>query len=90
MPTAIQGFGNRPEPQDDPFSCQEDPFSAPTPLSVVCSSVLDRHMVVLAAESGWGLSRSVMSGGWGFYLALAATNRSSKLLISNLPPSNTA
>src|ERR1019366_7067760 len=35
-----------------------------------CSTVI---MVVLAAESGWGLSRSVMPGGLGFYLALAAT-----------------
>src|ERR1035437_6266053 len=53
--------------------CQmaDDPLGVrlPTPLSVVCSSVLDGHMVVLAAEIGWGLSRSVMPGGWEFYLA---------------------
>jgi hypothetical protein len=66
------------------------PLSAPTPLSLACSSVLDGNMVVLAAESGWGLSRSVMAGGWGFYLALAATISASELLISNLPPSNNA
>src|ERR1035437_4138459 len=42
-PKAIQGFGNWSEPQDGPFSWQEDPLSAPTPLSVVGSSVLYGH-----------------------------------------------
>jgi hypothetical protein len=55
-----------------PFLLPGRPLSAPAPLSVVGSSVLGGQMVVLAAESGWGLSRSVMPGGWGFYLALVA------------------
>ena len=42
-PTPIHGFGNWSEPQDDPFSCQEDPLSAPTPVFEVCSSMLYGH-----------------------------------------------
>src|ERR1035437_2096461 len=38
-----QGFGNWSEPQDDPFSCQEDPLSAPKPVFDVCSSMLYGH-----------------------------------------------
>ena len=75
-PTPIHGFGNWSEPQDDPFSCQEDPLSAPTPVFEVCSSMLYGHYggPGRAAEEGWvGLYRSVTPGGWGFYLALAAT-----------------
>jgi hypothetical protein len=43
VPTPIHGCGNRSEPQDDPFSCQEDPLSAPTPVFEVCSSMLYGH-----------------------------------------------
>ena len=55
LPTAIHGFGNWSEPQDGPFSAQEDHSRTPGYVPRLCSAVLDGQMVVLAAESGWGI-----------------------------------
>src|ERR1035437_4258370 len=66
VPTAIQGFGNWSEPQDDPFSGQEDHCRPPRHGA--------RRSYRGPRRRTWvGLYRSVMPGGWGFYLALAAT-----------------
>jgi hypothetical protein len=54
--------------------------SVPKPVSWSALRCLTGQMLVLPVPhapknliGGWGLSRSVMPGGWGFYLALAAT-----------------
>ena len=71
-------------------------FGPPRPVPWSALLCLTGQPLVPAAPrrakiwQGWGLYRSVVLGGWGFYLALAATISASWLLISNLPPSNTA
>jgi hypothetical protein len=75
MPTAIQGFANWSEPQEGPFSCQEDrsrplrhfSWSAFRCLTVTWWSWLCRRGEVV------GIIQIGDARGMGFYLVLAAT-----------------
>ena len=72
-PTPIHGFGNCQSLRTTPSLARKTHSRPPRQSSrsaLRCSTVI---MVVLAAESGWGLWLLVLQGGWGFYLALAAT-----------------